>query len=322
MLAVTRQELLRHNLARYIARESQDTLHLHRKAVFGSGDAHTCELELLRGDGSRLPVQLDCNQIKDPGSEARQCRAVLLDISRRWKAEEQLKQTVRQLQGMTQRLVQSQELERHRIARELHDQIGQALTAIQLNLQAVLSRPDGEEVIHRVGDSLRLVDELAQQAQDMSLSLRPSLLDDLGLPAALRWLIDHLGTRAGLRTEFRVEPLESRLDPDIETACFRVAQEALTNVVRHARAGRVTIQLQTVETSVVLTVQDDGCGFDVDSVRGGEGSGGRLGLLGMDERVALVDGRLEIRSGIGRGTSVTARVPLTWRSRDRVAREE
>lgn len=226
-----------------------------------------------------------------------------------------LRESEERLQRLSRRLVQSQEQERHHIARELHDQIGQSLTAVEINLQTALKSPEAEGNRLRLRESLHLVDELVQQTQNLSLSLRPALLDDLGLEPALRWLMEQHIARAGLVPSLAVEPLPGRLTPEIETACFRVAQEALTNVVRHAQARHVSVSVRVLDQRLHLTVRDNGRGFDVGAVRGSLGGIPMdLGLTGMRERATLAGGGLEIVSCTGQGTTVLGWFPARWRS--------
>jgi PAS domain S-box-containing protein len=265
-----------------------------------------------RKDGTTFPVEISARHFNYQGREVRV--STIRDITDRQAAEAQLKRYSQQLRALSRKLVQSQENERRHIARELHDQVGQALTAIQINLQTALALPDASGVPSRLEESLQLVDELVQQTQDLSFSLRPSLLDDLGLEAALRWLADRQAARAGWQLNFRADPLEQRLDPAIETACFRVAQEAFTNVLRHAQPTEVRVQLQREEQTLRLAISDNGVGFDVAAARDGTRHRTGLGLVTMEERAILAGGRLEIHARPGAGTTVQARFPLKWRS--------
>ena len=150
-----------------------------------------------------------------------------------------------------------------------------------------------------------------EAVRSMSLELRPSVLDDLGLAAALRWYADRQGRRAGLAVRVRTQLPTERLASDLETACFRVAQEAITNVARHAGAKRVEVDARAEDGTLDLTVRDDGTGFDVAAVRGGTTAEGSIGLDGMEERVRLLGGDFRIDSQPGTGTTVWARFPLT-----------
>lgn len=214
---------------------------------------------------------------------------------------------VRMLSG---RLLQVQEDERRRLARELHDELGQSLTAVKLGLWT-LPRDVGETTgAPQVEETIGLVDKILQQVRDLSLDLRPSLLDDLGLIPALRWYLERQAERAGLVVAVVDKLGEERLAPGIETACFRLAQEAVTNVVRHARATSVTVEVTLRGGEVELVVGDDGQGFDVAAARERARRGESLGLLGMEERVHLAGGAFTVESSPGRGTVVGARFPL------------
>jgi signal transduction histidine kinase len=226
-----------------------------------------------------------------------------VDIQERKQAEEIL-------QTFSQRLIEAQEAERRRVARELHDEIGQVLTAIKINLQAVQHSAGDSSLVSQLNESTAIVDRALQQVRDLSLNLRPALLDDLGLIAALRWYVDREARRAGLIPEFVVDLSETRLTPELETACFRITQEALTNVARHAQARRVWVELRRRSAELHLIVRDDGIGFDLSTVRSRRTTDVSLGLQGMQERVLILGGKIEIKSAPGRGTEVHVRFPL------------
>jgi len=233
---------------------------------------------------------------------------------RRKQAEAQRREYSRKLEVLSRRLVAAQETERRNIARELHDEIGQALTAMQLNLQALVQSPHPAALTTRLNETLALAGRLLEQVQDISLELRPSMLDDLGLKPALAWLTGRQAELAGLKGEVRVADLPHRLEPVIETECYRVAQEALTNVVRHARAKTVAVELRAEDGRLHLRVRDDGAGFNVADAREKAVSGASLGLLSMEERAALAGGGLEFTSRRGKGTEVHAWFPLKWQA--------
>jgi PAS domain S-box-containing protein len=277
------------------------------------GDTQRDEYRLRHKDGSsRFIESTTSNHLEDPavGGIVYNCR----DITKRKRAEGRLKESSERLQALSRRLVEVQETERRRLARELHDEIGQALTVAELDLQAMLQSPGTDVLAPRLKESLQAVERVQEQVHDLALSLRPSMLDDLGLEAALRWYTGRQATLAGLRAEVRLDPLEQRLDPMIETECFRVAQGALTNVVKYAKAHTVTVELSKndQDQQLHLSVRDDGVGFDVVSVRERAVLGASLGLLSMEERATLAGGGLEYDSTPGRGTEVHAWFPLKW----------
>lgn len=220
------------------------------------------------------------------------------------------------LQGLSHRLVEVQESERRHLARELHDEIGQSLTAAEMNLQAALQAPGAAALERRLEDSIKAVERVLEQVHDLSLNLRPSMLDDLGLVPALRWYTNRQAALAELEVEFQAQLEEERLEPFIETECFRVAQEALTNVVRHAQARNVALALHQKEQFLHLYVRDDGQGFDVTQLREEAVNGASLGLLSMEERATLTGGGIEYRSAAGQGTEVHAWFPYRLRSQE------
>jgi PAS domain S-box-containing protein len=210
------------------------------------------------------------------------------------------------LKLMSRRLLTAQEEERRRLAVELHDELGQVLTAVKINL-ASLERLSGEAPAPtHLREAIASVDHAMQRVRDLALDLRPSVLDDLGLPAALRWYVDRFARDAHVDAHVSIDAV-SRLQPELETACFRVAQEALTNVVRHARARRVWLDLHLLPGGLELKIRDDGIGFDARAARERATAGSSMGLLGMQERVSLVGGEFAVESCPRGGTEVRAR---------------
>jgi signal transduction histidine kinase len=231
----------------------------------------------------------------------------MLDVRRQ--AEETLRHTSQRCQVLSRQLLQIREQERRHIARELHDEIGQALTAVKISLQA-MGQPAGAhmQATHKE-NCIHIVDRALQSVRGLSLDLCPPILDDLGLPAALRWQLDRHARPAGLAVHFS-HALDGRPDRDLETACFRIAQEAITNVIRHAEAAEIQVDLCQREAALHLSVCDDGKGFDVRSARQRALAGKSMGLFSMEERVKLLGGRFFLDSAPGRGTDIRAVFPL------------
>ena len=223
---------------------------------------------------------------------------------------DEVQESKRRLQILSHRLIDAQEAERKRLSIELHDQIGQALTAVQISLQGIQSSYDGASS-GPLDDCLSIIEDALQQVHDLSLDLRPSLLDDLGLVAALRWYVDRVAQRTGVIRCFNADALEARLAPEVETACFRIAQEALTNVVRHAKAATVWVQIRQHDAGLELLVKDDGVGFDVRTATSRTGVDASLGLQGMQERAAALGGSVEVKSQQGNGVEVLVNFPLS-----------
>lgn len=231
----------------------------------------------------------------------------ITDMTERRRAELDAKYASVRLQALSDRLLEIQEMERKHISQELHDEIGQALTAVKLHLQAAKRRPG--DAPEQIEECLCLADGALQKVRELSLNLRPPQLDDLGLAAALRWYLDRQARAVGWIAHFEADASLARQNPNVETACFRVAQEALTNVARHAAASRVWVGLHWHGGELRLSVLDDGTGFAVDAARESAVKGGSMGLLGMEKRVAIASGRLEIISDPGKGTEVRAAFP-------------
>lgn len=231
------------------------------------------------------------------------------EVRQRIEADEELRRHALQLETLSARVVAVQESERARLARELHDEIGQVLTAIKLNLQAI-SVADGQRAQTLLLESIHLVDDAVEQVRDFSLTLRPALLDDLGLVPAIRWLVDREAQRAGLKYQVSVWPENLRVDPELATTCFRIVQESLTNVVRHAKAASVRVELRREADDLKLSIADDGTGFAVPT-QAQWGSATGKGLLGMRERLALIGGHIEITSSPQWGTRVDVRFPYS-----------
>ena len=205
------------------------------------------------------------------------------------------------------RVVTAQELERRRLARELHDETGQALTSILLSLRTVEEAEDEHELRAAVGEVRELVRSTLQDVRQLAVELRPKVLDDFGLVAALERLTQSFGEQTGMSVHFQQTwPTSDRLPAEIETALYRIVQESLTNIVKHARATSVSVVLTRKDDSVSVVVEDDGVGFEPHRARE-DG----IGLVGMRERVALLGGRLAIESRPGAGTTFVAEVPLT-----------
>jgi PAS domain S-box-containing protein len=226
-------------------------------------------------------------------------------------AEVQLSRS--RLQSLSQRLIEVQEQERRTIAGELHDEIGQALTIVKMNLEALHTNADGIEVDDRREECIVVVERALEQVRSLSLDLRPSLLDDLGLVATLRWYVARQARVASFALHFSADEPAGRLASVLETVCFRIAQEALTNTVRHAQAREVWVQLRC-DGELSLIIRDDGVGFDLAQAEARASCGESFGLLGMQERASLSGGRLSIVSAPGRGTTVSACFPLRFRT--------
>lgn len=219
----------------------------------------------------------------------------------------------RRLQILSERLMEIQELERRAIARDLHDEIGQALTAIKMNLRELGEQQDCSTTPaggKQLCDSLQILDEVRLHIRNLALDLRPSMLDELGLVPALRWYVGKQAERVGWNLQFLADEAMPRPSPELEITCFRVTQEALTNVARHAQATAVEVHLESDSTTLDLVIHDNGIGFDPNQIRTGARAGTSVGLSGMEERVRLAGGQVQINSSPEGGTEIRASFPL------------
>jgi two-component system NarL family sensor kinase len=217
----------------------------------------------------------------------------------------------RRFRGLAKAVWKVQEEEQRRLARELHDGLGQTLTALTHQLERLREKLDGAvaaELVARCDDSVEMARLALNETRELSRLLRPPVLDDLGLAAALSWLARTLEQRTGLKVELAIDPLDERLDSDLETLLFRLIQEALTNILRHAGVDRAQVAVRRAGESVELRVADAGKGFDPRAVLSGGAAGS--GLRGMRDRLELFGGRLELVSAPGEGTVLAAVVPL------------
>ncbi len=258
--------------------------------------AEARELLGRRKDGSEFPVDIGVAPVRT--TEGLFVLGEIADTTVR-----------KQLEAKTLRIkeIEVQEAERRHLARELHDEIGQLLSAISIDLHTV--KETFGSVASRLDDSISLVDQAIEHVRSLALDLRPSMLDDLGLIATLRWYTDRHALRAGLALHLITESSGARLPADLATACYRVIQEALTNVIRHANAHQVWIEFHDNQGEVRLSVRDDGIGFNLAVVQQRQAGTACFGVLGMQERVELLGGRIDIRSHPVSGTTVEVWIP-------------
>lgn len=296
--------------------------------VRGAHDIHTYDAVRLTKDGRCIDVSVTLSPLKDAVGQFVGVSKVIRDISERKRGEALLKQAHEALEikvqertaelssanhslrELSSRLMHVQEEERSRLARDLHDEIGQLLTALKIDLQEIQHGGEAQVRSDSLTDSLELVDRLLTQVRTLALDLRPSLLDDLGLVPALRWYANRQAQRNGWVLSLSVEGIVGRVAVTIEVACFRVVQEALTNVAKYANAKAVDLTLRRHDNEVTLVIQDDGVGFDVMLARQRAQGGQSIGVLGMQERVRLAGGALEISSEVGQGTRLELSFPL------------
>jgi PAS domain S-box-containing protein len=269
----------------------------------------SCEYRITRLDGAVRIIHERGSVVVDGGGNPIRVFGTAQDITERKHAEEELRTSREQLRTLAAYLESVREEERSRMARELHDEIGQALTAIKLSLErSIRGLSAGGHA--NLTQALGLVNELIGQVRELSLDLRPAMLDDLGLLAALRWHFDRYTNQVKVKVDFKHMGLEERrFSPEIETAAYRIVQEALTNVARHARVDHAQVSVWADEKMLCIRIKDLGKGFDLNSLSAVTASG----LSGMRERAVMLGGKLDIQSAPGAGTQLTVELPLITR---------
>jgi PAS domain S-box-containing protein len=267
-------------------------------AIDEGKDALHTEHLLRRRNGEVFPGEIATIFFQEDG-RITQCISILRDTTERQRAEEELR-------ALSNRLVQLQEEERRAISRELHDQIGQSLTVLKLLLDKA-GRLPAKDIGSSLDEAQALLNELMGQVRDLSLDLRPAMLDNLGLLPALLWHFDRYATKSGVRVNFKHAGLERHFPPETSVAAYRIVQEALTNVMRHAGVNEVAIRASVEQNTLCLLIEDKGTGFDLTRLPVGISSG----LYGMQERARALGGKLAVQSTPGVGTIIKAELPLS-----------
>ncbi len=208
-------------------------------------------------------------------------------------------------------IINAQEQERKRIARELHDETSQVLTSLLISLAILEESITTQEARERIADTRKLAHQTLRAIRNLSIDLRPSALDDLGLLPALRWYVKEYQKKCAIEVDLVAPGFKERLPAEMETALYRIVQESLTNTARHANAHKVVITIKEEHGAVYATISDDGCGFDVGTLLKAPDQDRGLGLAGMNERALLLDGSLDLHSSPGHGTTIEVRIPLS-----------
>jgi PAS domain S-box-containing protein len=266
----------------------------------------------VRKDGSRFWASITLTAIRDHDGKLLGFGKVTRDFSERRKMEARLHESERSLRDLSLHLLRSQDDERRRIGRDLHDSLGQYLAALKMHLE-LLARSCPAQA--HLSEAIRLTDESIKEVRTLSYLLHPPLLEESGLASAVQWYLDGFSSRSQINISFEKDPVFPRLSRDLELAMFRILQEALTNVHRHSGSRTAEVRLSIRDETVVLEVEDQGSGIDpqiLDRLRN-QGALG-IGLRGMTERMLQLGGRLEVESEPQQGTLVTAIAPLRPRA--------
>ena len=305
LLGFGRRELAGMNVARFLSKEALDTSkELQKKLQQGEAINNPYELRLNRKDGTEAILRLTTNLLLS-GNRTVGFQHVARDVTEERRAQENLR-------FYSQQVTKAQEEERKHIARELHDVTAQRLIALSHNLEAFTRSnscltPDKLLLLTKLREQVK---EALQEVRSFTQDLRPPILDDLGLLPALEWLTDDLKERSGAEANLKVLGTQRRLSPDAELLLFRIIQEAVTNVRRHAQASEVEVTVEFSEAETRAIVRDNGTGFEPPKTLGDFSRVGKLGLIGMQERAQLLGSSLKIRSKPGAGTTVVVEAPV------------
>jgi PAS domain S-box-containing protein len=279
------------------------------RALAGERNVELVHGSVVRSDGTQREVEIALAALPDHGRTTVQM--VVADVTQRRLELAELAQSRESLRRLSTNVVEAREEERRRIARELHDELGQRLTALKMELSTLPGVGTQAARQERVDGLMTMLDDTLASVRRISADLRPMMLDDLGLNAAIEWLARDIARRMGIEITVRLTENDAPVDDRVATAVFRMVQEALTNVARHARATDVTVLLEQHDGELELVVEDNGTGYPKDAMKR-EGS---FGLLGMRERATMLGGHLEFGNAPGSGARLTVRLPLGTRPR-------
>jgi signal transduction histidine kinase len=268
------------------------------------------EWQARRPDGTTFDAEISLSRLGIEGDGL--LLALVRDVTERQRAQEDRQRSFEQLRALAARLQSVREEERKRVAREIHDQLGQALTAIKLDLSSLVRGLPAEQspLLEKGTPLLHLVDETIESVRRISSELRPGMLDDLGLAATVEWAAEEFAARTGTKCLLDLATEQIAVDSETATAVFRIFQETLTNIARHANAREVYVRLAEEGGDLILVVHDNGKGINKDELA----SANSLGILGMRERALLLGGTLTISGGPGQGTTVRLRIPEVRRT--------
>jgi signal transduction histidine kinase len=270
------------------------------------------EKEYIRRDGSKIPVVFSGASMTDDDGNILGIVCLAQDNTERKSSEEALKKTERELRILSLKILEAQENERKRVARELHDGIGQALTGIKFCLENGLRKiEEGKPFsqIQEINNAIPLIRATVEETRRIAMGLRPSTLDDIGIAETLYWFcqqFEEIYTTTRIETSIEIE--ENQMTDSLKTTIFRVTQEALNNVAKHSRADRVLLRLHKVSDSIELTIADNGIGFEIEKHKLEKDKDRGFGLASMKERAELSGGSLSIRPALGQGT----RIKVLW----------
>lgn len=312
MFGCPRDEALGAPLASFLPERfhSVHSEHVRRFGAAGTASRRMVEQRVvtgLRRDGEEFPIDASISQLEERGSKY--YTVILRDVSERLRVEGALRQSQEELRELGTAAHEAREQEKSRIARELHDELAQSLTALQMDVAWYKERvPEGQPATSaRLARMETLLNETVAATRRIAADLRPLMLDDLGLVPAVEWLVESFTQRSGIPCELAVSDQELELPRAHATAVFRIVQESLANVGKHAQASRVKVAIERNGSELTLSIRDDGAGFSLQNPR----KPNSYGLLGLRERASLLGGKASIASAPGEGTHVEVRLPVT-----------
>jgi signal transduction histidine kinase len=282
------------------------------RAALTTGETFERETRVRRADGEYRWFLVRPVPLRDKMRNIVKWFGTSTEIEDRKRAERELYRSFEQLRALTARLQSVREEDRAKVAREIHDELGQALTAIKIDLASLVYElsPEQEQQSRREESILQLIDETIQSVRRISTELRLGILDDLGLVAAIEWAAEEFESRTGTKCLLDLPHDDIVIDQEGATALFRIFQETLTNVARHANANQVDVRLAAAGGSLILEIHDNGKGIGEEQLS----AGSSLGILGMRERALLLGGELAISGAPGKGTTVSVRIPEAHRT--------
>jgi len=307
----TEEEMLGRSIYEFFAPASHK-IFVRKFPVLMEQDKHRAEVEFVCKDGKIIVTDCSCTVVHDKRGEFAYTVIFLLDITERKRAEDELKHSHEQLRSLTEHLHLAREEERTLVAREIHDELGQALTALKIDVSWIKRNlPKKIYPLHeKIKSITELIDKTIKTTKEISVELRPTMLDDFGLEAALEWYADEFQNRTEITCEIHINLKRLTLDQNRSIVIFRIFQESLTNVARHANATMVKVNIKKDKDNLILRIEDNGKGIAKKQISDSKS----FGLIGMRERLILLKGNLKISGLKNKGTTIEATVPLERRS--------
>ncbi|MCF7875794.1 PAS domain S-box protein [Candidatus Bipolaricaulota bacterium] len=308
MVGYSQEELQGKKITNLEAIETPEETEQHIEEIIESG-GDRFETRHITKTGDEVELEITVNYLEN----WEQFFCFIRDITERKRRERELNERRDELRKLSRRLINTQEEEMKRISRELHDELGQTLTGLSMNLfqmKEIVAKNGKSKVKSRLGESLELAEDLSDRLDEIVSELRPTMLDDLGLVPTLRWYLKKLNKRTDISIDLQLAELNADLTGEVETVLYRVTQEALTNVAKHSNADTARVKMDELDSGLQLSIEDDGRGFETNSLTSSKPKQGEFGLTGIRERLYAVNGRLQINSNQGEGTRLEITIPL------------